>query len=211
MHTNLQTVVTMNCTSRSFRHSLIQMKIQRRVTSESRCYFVLLFLVVLLLLKDTCSAAWIVRTPNSAQSKQLTYCTIRHKLNIGQRQRIASDWSTICPGIHKLRGGGDGSATTDIDTIGTAMIASMSDATDINVAAPGPALLISLFAGSIAGALGIGVAYPLDTLKTKQQVMSTGGRSVFHLSYAIYMAEGIAGFYGGVKVSKYPKSCTKNI
>jgi len=83
----------------------------------------------------------------------------------------------------------------------------------------------SIMAGSLAGAIGVGVAFPLDTLKTKAQVMSsqninTGYDSVASISTGenvvsanetsepigmlqliplIYNVEGIAGFYGGVK------------
>jgi len=51
--------------------------------------------------------------------------------------------------------------------------ASIKDLTRLNFAA-NPALA-SLLAGSIAGAIGVGVAFPLDTLKTKSQVL--GGTS----------------------------------
>jgi len=69
----------------------------------------------------------------------------------------------------------------------------------------------SVLAGSIAGAIGVGVAFPLDTLKTKSQVLSrqrqmdTGGTGsvesygMFTLIPMIYKMEGIAGFYGGVR------------
>lgn len=80
----------------------------------------------------------------------------------------------------------------------------------------------SLVAGSVAGAVGVGVAFPLDTLKTKSQVL--GSQSDFDISASqtgaseltisgddisnmnmwqlfgfIYRLEGITGFYGGVK------------
>jgi len=56
----------------------------------------------------------------------------------------------------------------------------------------------SIIAGSIAGSIGVGVAFPLDTLKTKSQVMSVDG-GMFDLIYAIYASEGIGGFFGGVR------------
>jgi hypothetical protein len=70
----------------------------------------------------------------------------------------------------------------------------------------------SVLAGSIAGAVGVGVAFPLDTLKTKAQVISQTPTSVGSeaalearnggmlaiISY-LYQTEGISGFYGGVK------------
>jgi hypothetical protein len=75
----------------------------------------------------------------------------------------------------------------------------------------------SILAGSIAGAAGVGVAFPLDTLKTKSQVLgaaqtsdnTSGGvvaiggdvnkMNMFELIGLIYKLEGISGFYGGVK------------
>lgn len=83
----------------------------------------------------------------------------------------------------------------------------------------------SLIAGSIAGACGVGIAFPLDTLKTKSQVLGSaqtgpeldvstaadGSSSavlvgddvskmnMFQLIGLIYRLEGISGFYGGVK------------
>ena len=77
----------------------------------------------------------------------------------------------------------------------------------------------SILAGFIAGAAGVGVAFPLDTLKTKSQVLGaaqvsdniSGGAvaietgdvvnkmNMFELIGLIYKLEGISGFYGGVK------------
>ena len=81
----------------------------------------------------------------------------------------------------------------------------------------------SLVAGSVAGAIGVGVAFPLDTLKTKSQVLgqreravATGGGSastaaissensksgnvgMLQLISLIYKTEGLSGFFGGVK------------
>lgn len=55
---------------------------------------------------------------------------------------------------------------------------------------------VSLVAGSLGGAIGLGVAYPLDTLKTKTQ--SSAGDSMpsnpFALAARIYRDEGIPGF-----------------
>lgn len=75
--------------------------------------------------------------------------------------------------------------------------------------------IASLVSGSIAGAIGIGVAFPLDTLKTKSQVLRQQQASVsdkgemlridvskmnmIQLISFIYKNEGIAGFFGGVK------------
>ena len=59
----------------------------------------------------------------------------------------------------------------------------------------------SLLAGSFAGAVGVGVAFPLDTLKTKSQVMgqSAADSGMFALMRMIWEAEGIIGFFGGVR------------
>ena len=59
--------------------------------------------------------------------------------------------------------------------------------------------VVSLAAGMVGGAVGIGVAYPLDTLKTKQQASATSNNlNPVQLTQMIYRTEGIAGFYGGV-------------
>jgi len=72
----------------------------------------------------------------------------------------------------------------------------------------------SILAGSVAGAIGVGVAFPLDTLKTKAQVLSVQQQKdktrttsdaspesfgMLTLIPMIYKMEGIAGFYGGVR------------
>ena len=66
------------------------------------------------------------------------------------------------------------------------------------------ATMASLFAGSVGGAIGVGVAYPFDTLSTKAQVSS--GKEESHLSFArnirrIWKTEGIGGFFEGVLVT----------
>jgi hypothetical protein len=91
-----------------------------------------------------------------------------------------------------------------------------------------PPGIASVVAGSVAGAIGVGVAFPLDTLKTKSQVMSQkqrddarsakssvatsaedsavivpegSGRSLGMLQVIslVWTTKGIAGFFGGVK------------
>lgn len=86
-----------------------------------------------------------------------------------------------------------------------------------------PEAATSLIAGSIAGAVGVGAAYPLDTIKTKQQVdteictnieydvtssgevsilaVSKNNKSLFATVLDIWKSGGIAGFYGGVQTS----------
>lgn len=60
----------------------------------------------------------------------------------------------------------------------------------------------SLIAGSLAGVIGIGAAYPLDALKTKTQTLaatnSSNQRSMLGVANEILATEGIQGFYGGV-------------
>lgn len=59
----------------------------------------------------------------------------------------------------------------------------------------------SLLAGSFAGAIGVGVAFPLDTLKTKSQVLGRAAAdlNMFALIRTVYRKEGIKGFFGGVR------------
>ena len=101
--------------------------------------------------------------------------------------------------------------------------------------------LASLVAGSIAGAIGVGVAFPLDSLKTKSQVIrSTQAVSNTHkplahmndpssasaasvplvdvdnmnmlqLANLIYQTEGIAGFFGGVKGMMVGQALIKSV
>jgi hypothetical protein len=50
----------------------------------------------------------------------------------------------------------------------------------------------------IGGAIGVGVAYPLDTLKTKAQSSAgSAPTNPFTMTRQIYKAEGLAGFYSG--------------
>ena len=58
----------------------------------------------------------------------------------------------------------------------------------------------ALGAGMLAGALGKGVPYPIDTIKTKQQIYAGSGGSINPISLvsSVLKAEGLSGFYGGV-------------
>ena len=72
---------------------------------------------------------------------------------------------------------------------------------------------VSLVAGSFGGAIGLGVAYPLDTLKTKTQ-SSAGGSTPsnpFALAAQIYKAEGLQGFYSGVSISMAGQALIKGV
>lgn len=67
------------------------------------------------------------------------------------------------------------------------------------------AAVTSILAGSVAGAVGVGVAYPFDTLKTKSQLQQAS--NMFQTVAAVYQQEGIAGFFGGVRASKLLGVC----
>lgn len=63
--------------------------------------------------------------------------------------------------------------------------------------------LLSVLAGSLAGSIGVGVAYPFDSIKTKMQdyaSTSDDGKSIGTLEMVKFVLkeEGIGGFYGGV-------------
>ena len=61
--------------------------------------------------------------------------------------------------------------------------------------------VVSVGGGAIAGAIGLGVAFPFDSLKTKAQTLSASGdssMSMLPLIRQIYLNEGISGFYSGV-------------
>lgn len=86
-----------------------------------------------------------------------------------------------------------------------------------------PAAVASLVSGSVAGAIGVGIAFPLDTLKTKAQVMSASSSTMTTAAAAttsvtnnagmaapsslnmmqmiqlIYQSEGASGFFSGVR------------
>lgn len=84
-----------------------------------------------------------------------------------------------------------------------------------------PAAVTSILSGSIAGAVGVGIAFPLDTVKTKQQVdVETRSRIDYTVSSSgqvaiirsppsnllstvgeVWNGQGFGGFYGGVKTS----------
>ncbi|EKX49217.1 hypothetical protein GUITHDRAFT_157468 [Guillardia theta CCMP2712] len=69
-----------------------------------------------------------------------------------------------------------------------------------------PPALAALVAGSLGGAVGVGAAFPFDTLKTKAQVYSFGqgkedqarGVGMKQIIIQVLKTEGLGGFYGGV-------------
>ena len=73
--------------------------------------------------------------------------------------------------------------------------------------APLPA--VSLAAGMVAGAIGVGVAYPLDTLKTKMQ--ACGGGSPWETARRVLATDGPSGFYGGVASTMLGQAVIKGV
>jgi len=93
-----------------------------------------------------------------------------------------------------------------------------------------PDAATSLLAGSIAGAVGVGIAFPLDTIKTKQQVnckaesprinnktsssgevsiVAVSERSLFSTVGDIWNSDGFEGFYGGVQTTMIGQAVIK--
>ena len=60
--------------------------------------------------------------------------------------------------------------------------------------------MASLFAGSIGGAIGVGVAYPFDTLSTKAQIGESHTNFVRNIGQ-IWKNDGVRGFFEGVMVT----------
>jgi len=70
----------------------------------------------------------------------------------------------------------------------------------------------SLLAGSVAGAVGVGVAFPFDTLKTKAQVMETDAKmTISQVMREVYRQDGIAGFFGGVRGMMVGQAIIKSV
>ncbi|GAX15990.1 solute carrier family 25 (mitochondrial carnitine/acylcarnitine transporter), member 20/29 [Fistulifera solaris] len=90
-----------------------------------------------------------------------------------------------------------------------------------------PTGVASLVAGSVAGAIGVGVSYPLDTLKVKAQLMipmednnlGTDGAAVYSrrapTTYDVVVHvlknEGVAGFFSGVKTTMMGQAIIKSV
>lgn len=98
-----------------------------------------------------------------------------------------------------------------------------------------PEAATSIIAGSIGGAAGVGAAFPLDTLKTKQQIDQEGSSSrieydvspsgevviqvgapappttLFHTVIDIWNNQGLGGFYGGVSTSMAGQAIIKAV
>lgn len=75
-----------------------------------------------------------------------------------------------------------------------------------------PAAASSILAGSVAGAIGVGVAFPFDTLKTKAQVMESEYKmTMTEMIQNVYKQEGIAGFFGGVQIMMLGQAVIKSV
>jgi hypothetical protein len=92
-----------------------------------------------------------------------------------------------------------------------------------------PEAATSLLAGSIAGAVGVGIAFPLDTVKTKQQldldncsriqysfspmgeisIIPAPPGSLLSTVFETLNTQGVGGFYGGVKTSMVGQAVIK--
>jgi len=63
----------------------------------------------------------------------------------------------------------------------------------------------------VGGAIGVGVAYPLDTLKTKTQSMAGSGSNALELAAQLVRTEGVAGFYSGVTSTMVGQALIKGV
>lgn len=75
---------------------------------------------------------------------------------------------------------------------------------------------VSLGAGMLGGSIGVGVAYPLDTLKVKVQAYAGGDASAEELgslgvARAIVQEEGVSGFYNGVSSTMAGQALIKGV
>jgi len=71
---------------------------------------------------------------------------------------------------------------------------------------------ISLGAGMLGGAIGVGVSYPLDTIKTKtQSYASDGSPNPLALAAKIVQQEGMGGFYSGVSSTMVGQALIKGV
>lgn len=74
--------------------------------------------------------------------------------------------------------------------------------------------LVSVGGGAVAGAIGLGVAFPFDSLKTKAQALSASGESsmgMVPLMRRVYTDEGVSGFYGGVTGAMAGQALIKSV
>ena len=92
----------------------------------------------------------------------------------------------------------------------TSLASTRTDAIRCNAAAAVP-LAVSLGAGMLGGAIGVGVSYPLDTLKTKTQSVAGSDSNPIELAMQIVRTEGIGGFYSGVSSTMAGQAVIKGV
>ena len=85
-----------------------------------------------------------------------------------------------------------------------------STTTQVNMLSPAAA---SLLAGSVAGAVGVGVAFPFDTMKTKCQILGkmAADMSMLAVFKMIWKTEGLRGFVSGVRAMMAGKALVKAV
>ena len=74
--------------------------------------------------------------------------------------------------------------------------------------------VVSVAGGAVAGAVGLGVAYPFDSLKTKAQTLTASGADslpMIPLMKKVLRDEGMRGFYSGVSGSMSGQAFIKSI
>lgn len=99
----------------------------------------------------------------------------------GRYSSIAS--SAACAAI-RIRGGATSKGSSQLQCLSTATS--------------------SLLAGSIAGAIGVGVSYPFDTMSTKAQIVTMGNTDNLSLAskfMRVLKEEGVTGFFEGVALT----------
>jgi len=143
--------------------------------------------------------------------------------SISSNKEKANGFNHQCNVLTRIRGGA-GEGTSPVSSSRLLMIIPSIDPKVAN-----------FIAGSIAGAVGVGVAFPFDTLKTKSQVlgdqmkkkkassstsssdsssteiMDPSQLNMLRLFAYIYQQEGLSGFYGGVKGMMIGQAIIKSV
>lgn len=142
--------------------------------------------------------------------------------SISSNKEKANGFNHQCNVLTRIRGGA-GEGTSPVSSSRLQMIIPSIDPKIAN-----------FIAGSIAGAIGVGVAFPFDTLKTKSQVlgdqmkkkkaplstsssdsssteMDPSQLNMLRLFAYIYQQEGLSGFYGGVRGMMIGQAIIKSV
>ena len=67
--------------------------------------------------------------------------------------------------------------------------------------------IVAMFAGMVGGAIGVGVSYPLDSVKTKMQAIGGGCNNIF----AFFALHGLLPFYDGVSSTMLGQALIKGV